>query len=170
MSAAARGVATHRFMEKVRTFEPFRFEQELENMLEKGFLSREQAAALDKESICAFFQSTLAKRMAAADSLVREYEIAYLEDAGFFDPELPALLQKEQVFVDGMIDAAFIEKEYAYIVDYKTDRVKSAEELMRRYGKQMLLYRRAIEKVWGIPVKQCHVYSFWLNRDIVVEF
>ena len=170
LNAAGRGTATHRFMEKVSSFTDFDYETELRTMLQKGFLSETQAQVLDKKSICTFFESPLAKRMASAEHFVREYEIAYLEDAGFFDESLPPVLQHEKVFVDGMIDAAFTENGKVHIVDYKTDRVKSGEELVARYVKQMQLYKRALESVWGMPVVQCHLYSFHLNEDIVIDF
>ncbi|MBE6818239.1 MAG: helicase-exonuclease AddAB subunit AddA [Ruminococcaceae bacterium] len=169
-NAAQRGTATHRFMEKVRDFAHFDFESEKAAMLAKGFLSPEQAAVLDKKAITVFFESELAARMAQAQTLVREYEISYLENAGFFDSDLPRELQNEQVFVDGKIDAAFLEDGAAHIVDYKTDRVKTAAELTARYAKQMELYKRAIERIWGVEVRQCHLYSFSLNEDVMIDF
>ena len=169
LGAAQRGTATHRFMEKVQCFAPFDFEAEKAAMLEKGFLSQAQAEVLDKKAITAFFDSALARRMAQAERLVREHAISYLERADFFDPDLPEPLGAEQVFVDGMIDAAFVEQGAVHIVDYKTDRVESAAELTARYEKQMQLYARALESIWGIPVRQCHLYSFYLNEDVVLD-
>lgn len=170
LTAAQRGTATHRFMEKVRSFENFDYQNELSYMLNRGFLSPEQAEVIDKNAVKGFFKTKLAKRMASAEKLVKEYEISYLEEAGFFDETLPDNLKNEKVFVDGMIDAAFVEGGEAVIVDYKTDRVKSASELCERYSKQMQLYKRALESVWGIKVKECHIYSFVLGEDISVNF
>lgn len=167
MSAAKRGTATHRFMEKVRDFNNFNFESECEYMLEAGFLDENQIKALDKGAIKAFFESELAIRMANSQKLVREYEISYLEDASFFYPELADEVKGEQVFVDGMLDAAFIENGKGIIVDYKTDRVKDAEQLRQKYSKQLLLYKRALEKIWGIEIAECHIYSFTLKKDIL---
>ncbi len=170
LNAAGKGIATHRFMEKVSGFADFDFEKELNTMLQKGFLSPEQAEVLAQKNIEAFFNSDLAKRMAKAERVEKEYEIAYLENASFFDADLQEKLKDEKVFVDGMIDAVFVENGKAYIVDYKTDRVKTGNELKERYIKQMQLYRRAIESVWEIPVVQCHLYSFHLNEDVVIDF
>ena len=170
LNAAQRGTAMHRFMEKVQRFTPFDFEAEKRAMLQKGFLSEEQAQVLDKKALERFFESDIAARMAAAARCEREYAFSYLEQAGFFDAQLPAKLQKERVFVDGMIDAVFEEEGAAHIVDYKTDRVQTPGELTERYEKQIALYKRAIETIWGIPVKSCHLYSFYLNKDITVEF
>ena len=170
VGAAQRGTATHRFMEKVCSFAQCDVQAETAWMLEKGFLSAEEAEVIDKKAIERFFASPLAGRMAKAERLEREYAVAYLEYAGFFDETLPEKLKNEKVFVDGMIDAVFTENGKAVIVDYKTDRVKSAEELRGRYKRQMQLYQRAIEAIWGVTVSECHLYSFCLSEDIVVEF
>lgn len=167
MNAAKRGTATHRFMEKVRDFKNFDFERECEYMLGAGFIDEAQAKVLDKGAIKAFFESELASRMANAEKLVREYEISYLEDASFFNPELGGEVGNEKIFVDGMLDAAFIENGKGVIVDYKTDRVKDAEELKKKYSKQLLLYKRALERLWGIEIAECHIYSFSLKEDIL---
>ena len=167
MNAAKRGTATHRFMEKVRDFKHFDFESECEYMLKAGFLEKAQIEVLDKGAIEAFFESELARRMASAEKLVREYEISYLEEASFFNPELADEVKGEQIFVDGMLDAAFIENGKGVIVDYKTDRVKDAEELKNKYSKQLLLYKRALERLWGIEISECHLYSFSLKKDIL---
>ena len=170
LGAAAKGTATHRFMEKASFGDSFDFDNETARMLEKGFLSAEQAEVLDRRAIEQFFESALFARMKHSERLEREYQVSYLEYAAFFDDSLPEKLHNEKVFVDGMLDAVFVENGEAVIVDYKTDKVKSAEALKTRYFKQMELYKRAIEAVWGIPVSCCHIWSFALGEDIVVEF
>lgn len=169
LSAAARGTATHRFMEKIRSFS-CDVNEETEYMLSKGFLSEAEAKAIDKSAIKKFLESPLAKRMSESEKLYKEYSVSYLEDASFFDESIPENLKNEKIFVDGMIDAVFIENGEAVIVDYKTDRVKDIEELRDRYQKQMLLYKRAVEAVWGISVKECCIYSFALGKELTIDF
>ena len=169
LGAAAKGTATHRFMEKIRSFD-CDFEEEIEYMLSKGFLSETEAGVIDKFAIKKFLESPLAKRMSQSDELYKEYAVSYLEDAGFFDESIPDKLKGEKVFVDGMIDAVFTENSEAVIVDYKTDRVGNIEELRDRYQKQMLLYKKAVEAVWGIPVKECCIYSFALGKELKMDF
>ena len=56
------------------------------------------------------------------------------------------------------------------IVDYKTDRVYTADgsDLARKYGRQLLYYRRALEQVTGREVKEMLIYSVTLGREISV--
>ena len=51
-------------------------------------------------------------------------------------------------------------------MDYKTDRIRDPEELWRRYEVQLKLYARAVSDMTGLPVKECLLYSFYLNRSV----
>ena len=55
------------------------------------------------------------------------------------------------------------------LVDYKTDRVTSGEELIKRYKIQMDLYKEALQRLTGMPVKACYIYSFRLHDAIIVD-
>ena len=72
------------------------------------------------------------------------------------------------VLVQGIIDAFFEEGEALVLVDYKTDAVKTEEELIRRYQAQMDLYQEALGRVTGKQVKEKLLYSFKLRKTILV--
>jgi ATP-dependent helicase/nuclease subunit A len=57
------------------------------------------------------------------------------------------------------------EEDGIVLLDYKTDRVDSEEELVVRYEKQLQLYKSAIEHAYGVPVKEVLIYSFALERS-----
>lgn len=50
------------------------------------------------------------------------------------------------------------------LLDYKTDSVKSVEELWARYETQLAYYSEALEKMMGMPVKEKYLYSFRLEE------
>ncbi len=54
------------------------------------------------------------------------------------------------------------------LLDYKTDRVKEPQELVKRYKAQLDLYQEAIERAMGRKVKEKLIYSFCLNSVIHV--
>ena len=62
----------------------------------------------------------------------------------------------------------FLEEDGAVVVDYKTDRVKTPDELRERYRVQLALYRNALTEALGVPVKECVLYSFALSCEIVL--
>ena len=72
------------------------------------------------------------------------------------------------VVVQGIIDAFFEEEGELVIVDYKTDAVRSAGELRKRYQVQMDLYQEALERITEKKVKEKILYSFRLKEIIDV--
>jgi ATP-dependent helicase/nuclease subunit A len=54
------------------------------------------------------------------------------------------------------------------ILDYKTDRVKDPDRLIRLYKKQLDLYERALVQM-RIPVKEKLIYSFELGMTIRIQ-
>lgn len=76
----------------------------------------------------------------------------------------------EPVLVQGIIDVFWEEEDGIVLLDYKTDRVETAEELVQRYRAQLLLYADALDRSFhGKKVKEILIYSFRLNQMIPVE-
>ena len=74
----------------------------------------------------------------------------------------------EKILVQGIIDVYFEEADGLIVLDYKTDRVKTADELKDKYHAQLDYYAEALEKLTGKPVKEKIIYSFTLGEEIMV--
>ncbi len=74
----------------------------------------------------------------------------------------------EQVLVQGVADAVLVWPDHAEILDYKTDRGKTPEQLVRAYRQQLVLYAAAIEKRLDCPVTRCTLYSLSLGCQVDV--
>lgn len=72
---------------------------------------------------------------------------------------------KEEVMLQGIIDLYFIENNEIVLVDFKTDNVNE-NELVKRYKIQLELYKRALEEITGLKVKECIIYSLKSNNQI----
>ncbi|MBQ7076993.1 MAG: helicase-exonuclease AddAB subunit AddA [Lachnospiraceae bacterium] len=72
----------------------------------------------------------------------------------------------EHILIQGIIDLFVITDDGIILLDYKTDKVHSDEELVKRYKVQLDLYKIAIEKQYEMPVKGIYAYSFCLGRNI----
>ncbi len=82
--------------------------------------------------------------------------------------------QKEEdlTLIQGIIDAFWEEEDGIVLLDYKTDRVETAQELVDRYEAQMRLYAEALERIYaqkGVRVKEMLLYSFRLQEVIRVK-
>jgi ATP-dependent helicase/nuclease subunit A len=73
---------------------------------------------------------------------------------------------EETVLIQGIIDAFFYEGDEIVLVDYKTDRVESAEELIARYKVQLDSYEEALTRVTGKRVREKLIWSFALSEAI----
>ena len=178
MSGADRGSAYHRVMElldfekvleaKAQTWEQEQeeLERQIALMVEKELLQKPWSKAVSVKKLVIFFQSSLAQRMAKAQhlqKLKKEQPFVLGIAADRVKPQFP---HEEQVLVQGIIDAFFEEGDDLILMDYKTDAVKTGEELVKRYHTQMEYYTEALERIVGKKVKERIIYSFALGEEI----
>ena len=169
LSSAQRGTAMHSFMQYMNhSCACADLEAEIERLIIEGRLSKEEADSLNRRLLKKYFESSLAQRINNAHTIFKEKKFTLQIPAYELHPDLPDNVKDEKVIIQGIVDCAFIEKNEAVIVDYKTDRVDNPEELLSRYSSQLKIYKRAFEECVGIPVREMLIYSFTLGRDIEV--
>ena len=140
--------------------------KELDALVTKGTFTEEERNLLSDTSLYKFFSSDLGKRLINAKRIERELPFSMLfEGKRVYD----TLEDGENLFLQGIIDTAFEEDGEWVLVDYKTDRVKSGEDLIKRYKIQMDLYKEALQRLTGMPVKVCYIYSFRLHDAIIID-
>ncbi len=174
LSPTERGVALHTFMQFAdysrAALSPT---QEIARLTAEGFLTAEQAAVLPLPKIRRFFASSLYARMAASPRCLREEHFTIPLPASQFNKELPEHLPhgaaEENLVVQGIADCVFEEQGGLVIVDYKTDRVKTGQELTERYIEQLRIYAYALSRTLALPVKECLLYAFALDDSISLE-
>lgn len=176
---AARGTVYHKVLEclnygRLETcLEQPRTELEfqIEQMIQAGKLSKENAGCLNLGDLEGFLHTELGSRMYQAGlngTLFREQPFVIGISASEVHPSWPV---QEKILVQGIIDAFFEEEGQLVIVDYKTDKVsdRSGQELVEKYRKQLLYYKRALEQVTGKIVREMYIYSIALGREILVS-
>ncbi len=172
VSGTARGTAYHRVLELMDfaaspNWESLR--ESMEKWKQAGILDEDYPTWISREKMEAFLSSALAARMQEAEKkhlLYKERPFVLGIPASLLNPEFPA---EEKVLVQGIIDVYFEEEGELVLADYKTDRVKTGEELVLRYKEQMLYYKTALEQITGKRVKEQILYSFALGRAISIE-
>ncbi|MCH5248594.1 MAG: helicase-exonuclease AddAB subunit AddA [Lachnospiraceae bacterium] len=150
---------------------------EMQQMLEDGRLSQAYYDAVSVSKITSFLQSDIAVRMGKAaktGKLYREQPFVLGISANRLNNDFP---KDETVLIQGIIDV-YIEEDGKYIVlDYKTDAVKTTEELIERYHVQLDYYAEALEQILGNKIKQSGevrnniekvIYSFALEKEIML--
>ena len=166
VSGAQRGTALHKALQYItpaadQTTATLR--REIDAFVRQGLLSREEAKLVYVPVLAAFCQSDIGRRMAESPELHREYPFTVLLAGG--DP-LPETETGEQILIQGVIDCLFREDDTWILVDYKSDRLETADAFRSRYAVQLALYKRAVEQITHRPVEETYIYSLHLQQEI----
>ncbi|MFV0465149.1 MAG: helicase-exonuclease AddAB subunit AddA [Lachnospiraceae bacterium] len=173
--AAERGSAMHRVLECIpirEIAESGNKEDTLTELIHSsirdGKLSASQEELLNRKQLLTFYNSRLARRIAEAEKLGNVYrEQPFV--MGISSDTFVQSASTSQILVQGMIDIYFIEDGEIVLLDYKTDVIRTGEELVRRYGKQIELYEEALCKGTGLRIKESILYSFQLGEEVFVS-
>ncbi len=169
LNAAARGTALHTFMQYGDFIHATSdLDGELSIMVEQGYLTESQRDSIDTGKIKNFFASSLFDRMMKSKKMMREQRFLTSLPAREIDSTLPEIFEEETLLVQGSVDCIFEENGELVIVDYKTDRVEEEKTLIDRYYTQLDIYAKAFENNTGLKVKEKILYSFALNKSIVI--
>ena len=165
LTAAERGTATHLVLQYL-DFSDLDVAGQVERMRERDLLTAEQAEAVDVFALKRFLKSDLAKEMVSGDNVLREYRFTLLMDARDYDPGAPA---GDAILLQGVVDCCFETPEGLTVVDFKTDHVRSAEDLALRveqYRPQLEAYTLALERVLEKRVSRRVLYFLNWNESV----
>ena len=131
-----------------------------------AILGEEELSLLNKEQFQIFLSSSLGECFKKAYQEKRLFREKHFMRALPYHSLFPERVEEDEVLLQGIIDAFIVEDDGIILVDYKTDRVKSEEELRERYRKQIMLYSDALEAILGKKVKRRVLYSFYLGKEV----
>ena len=169
LSAAEKGTAAHLVLQQIDlgltgTAEEIR--KEISRLEEREFLTPEEAEAVDPEKIRQFFASGIGERIRRAEKVWREFRFSLLSDIREL---LPGEEAEEKVLLQGVIDCFFLEEGELVVVDYKTDRVETDEEIQSRaehYRRQLETYADALRRIFGLPVKEKLLFFLYPEKAV----
>ncbi|WP_153732009.1 helicase-exonuclease AddAB subunit AddA [Sporosarcina obsidiansis] len=160
LTKAEIGSAMHTVMQHIDLAQPLdeiSAAQFVEELKKRELLTKEEAAVIDVEAIVQFYQTPLGKRLQQADQVLREMPFTYA---------LPAEKGEFQL-LQGIADCLFHEEGDWVLIDYKTDQVRGfhsdvavANEMQKRYGTQLNLYKNVLESILSIEIKEMLLYLF----------
>ena len=178
LTAAEKGTAMHFVMQKVDLSRVSTIEEikvQLKELVDRELLSKEEYNVISPDKVMKFVISKLGERMLSAhnrgDIVYRELPFYTEIDVHRIDPDLPKDVEGDKVRLQGVIDSFFYEDNEVILLDYKTDYVEQGneEELINKYRMQIQYYKEALEKITKTKIKECYLYSFYLEKEILVE-
>lgn len=137
--------------------------QLVDKLEEQGVISQREKEEVEIQKIYDFTKTNLWKELKNAKVIEREKPFyMYLPISEVYEEDI-----EESILVQGVIDLYYITNQGELVlVDYKTDRVKTREELVLKYQKQLELYQRALERALGKKVDKVIIYSVYLKEEI----
>ena len=162
MTGAQRGTAMHRCLQglelsAIRGLSGPALGEEIasqaDGMTAKDRLTQEERDSLRLSRLVRFFETELGRRLAASRNVRREWlftlRLSALEATG---SDVPG-----SVLVQGQIDCCFEEDGGWVLLDYKTDRASDPDALAEHYRPQLDLYKKALERITKIPVREAYL-------------
>ena len=159
------GSAIHAVMQYIRyeaCTDAKAVDEQIAELIERGFITAEQGAMADRKRIAAFFDTQIGRKLRGGAPYVREFKFSILDDAANYGEGLAG----EQVLLQGVVDCALLEEDGITVIDFKTDYVteETLPELVAHYQPQVQTYADALERIYQKRVKAAYLYFFRLNR------
>ena len=127
-------------------------------------LKKEELELINIEKILSYLTSSLYDIILSSDKVYKEKEITFYAPSTYYDENI----KNGNILVDGIIDL-LLEKDNNYtIIDYKTDKVNTLEELVDLYKVQLDLYEIAIKNKYNAVYVDKYIYSLHLNKYIKI--
>ena len=157
LTAAEAGTAVHLALQYLDFSNPDAAGQ-VEAMAARQLLTPEQREAVDVPALERFLRSSLAEEIRQGRHVRREYPFTLLMDAREYDSRAAG---GDTMLLQGVVDCCFETDAGLTVVDFKTDRVRTAAEIRQRaehYRPQLTAYSRALEQVLERPVVRRVLY------------
>jgi len=163
-SASEKGTVMHSVMQHLNlksVSASLDIKSQIENMIIKEFITKEQAKSVKVDKILGFFNSNIGIRLTTSAKIYREVPF-HMEISSSEVYKNLKQKQAENIILQGIIDCFFEEQDELVLLDYKTDYVSEGDTdvLKARYKVQLEYYTKALERMTGKKVKNKYIYLF----------
>ncbi|NLX14220.1 MAG: helicase-exonuclease AddAB subunit AddA [Phycisphaerales bacterium] len=172
---AARGTATHRFLQLVDLARPCDLDdlrEQCRRMNADGRLGRHETSMVMLEAAAWFFETELGRRVREAAARVRR-EIAFISRIlpQDYDRDARGRDNADVILIRGMIDLLLEGDKHLEIVDFKTDRIETdaCPARARDYQTQIRTYAKALANIYRRDVTSCFLVFLHARRIIEME-
>jgi ATP-dependent helicase/nuclease subunit A len=166
LSPTEKGTALHTFMRfaNLKNAEND-INSEILRLVNNQTITEKEGKSICTINFSSFFESNLYKNILNCKNC--EFERPFLVDIESLNDPSGLINQKyQESYLAGIIDLILEDEDGLTVVDYKTDFVKNAQELVDRYQTQLILYMEALRVLQDKPVKKAIIYSISLSEEI----
>lgn len=169
LTAAEKGTITHSFMELCDFKKAEQsVTEEISRLVIEGKMTDTMSKGIDIKTVEAFFNSDIYKEIKNSSNIMREKQfLVKLSDIKCDDEKLLKLISNDSM-LQGIADCIYDNGDGYTLLDYKTDRNVSEEELINRYTVQLDLYELAFNLILDKKITHSYIYSFSLKKGIKI--
>ena len=170
ITSAMKGTLVHLVLQKLDEkvdYDIKKVNDLIEKLEAKKIITTKEKEAINQKKILEFTKSDIWKELKTAKEIEREKPFYINVPA----KEIYKENTEENILVQGIFDLYYIDKnDKLNLVDYKTDYVENGneQELIKKYKKQLELYKKALEDSYKKEVKNTYIYSVYLNKVIKI--
>ena len=169
ITSARKGTLMHLCIQKMdenKEYSITDIKEFIRDLEERYIITKKEAMNIPIKKLYEYTKTKLWKELKEAKQIKKE-EPFYIEIPA---NEIMETEDNEKILVQGIIDLYYINKnDELILVDYKTDYVKSKEELVNKYRTQINLYAKALEKALGKKIAKKEIFSIYLEEEIEIE-
>ena len=169
ITSARKGTLMHLCIQKMdenKEYSITDIKEFIRDLEERYIITKKEAMSIPIKKLYEYTKTKLWKELKEAKQIKKE-EPFYIEIPA---NEIMEIEDNEKILVQGIIDLYYINKnDELILVDYKTDYVKSKEELVNKYRTQINLYAKALEKALGKKIAKKEIFSIYLEEEIEIE-
>lgn len=157
------GNAYHKYMELLNfTLDEENIKKQILELKNKNKISIQESLLVDENKIIKAIKQ-VSSLINYQDTVSKEKQfLAYMPANDLVDTE-----KQNKILIQGVADLIIIKEKEIYLIDYKTSRLKE-QDFAKKYSTQLKIYAKAIEEFYNKPVSKKYIYSFHLNKLIII--
>ena len=171
LSGAQKGTLMHLCMQKLdftQDYDINKIKDFVDLLVNNNIITDKDAQNINIYKLLSFTKSKIYKELKNAKQIYKEQPFySMIPASDVYNDELV----KEKILMQGIIDLYYIDKDDKLVLlDYKTDYVENGneQELVRKYHRQLELYKMALETSLKRKVDKVYIYSIYLEKEILV--
>lgn len=153
------GTLNHLFLQYIdftKSYDTDILREQLENMVELEFITKEEAQVINLEDTLRFLSSDIGCRLKKAKKIYKEESF---------------ITNYNGSILSGVVDLFFVEEDGIVLIDYKTDHIlkESINDRALYYKNQIELYKEAIQSSFDMIVKESYIYFLSVGEKVKID-
>ena len=153
------GILNHLFLQYIdftKSYDIDILREQLENMVELEFITKEEAQVINLEDTLRFLNSDIGCRLKKAKKIYKEESF---------------ITNYNGSILSGVVDLFFLEEDGIVLIDYKTDHIlkESINDRAFYYKNQIELYKEAIQSSFDMIVKESYIYFLSIGEKVKID-